>query len=106
MLAKIVAWLLVVLCAIPTTAPFAVPSLLFGGGHAVGGFILQDTAASSVADDAVPLERSTFLSESRDCACAAASYVVVSTVARSFLQQARRAASVCSPPTIALVLRV
>jgi hypothetical protein len=107
MVSKIVASLLIALCIAPTTAPFAVPSVLLEGGHSVGGSIVQDTAAPSVADDdAVPLERSTFLSESKDYACAPTSYVVVSNFATSFHQGAGDAASVVSLPTIALVLRV
>jgi len=98
MLAKTVASLLVVLCIVPTTAPFAVPSSLFGNGHSV--------AASVGNDDDVVLERSTILNACWAWTCVLATRAVVTNLSTPLLQELPAASPTARPPALRFVLRV
>ena len=65
--------LLVVLCILPNTAPFStIAAVTPSTAHNVAAGIHQDTRvpppAVTDSDDAIALERATFLNESRTCA--------------------------------------
>jgi hypothetical protein len=98
MLAKTVAWLLVVLCVVPTTAPFAVRSRLLGSGHSV--------AASVGNDDDVVLERSAILNGCWAWTCVPATRAVVTNLSTPLLQELPAAGPPVRPPALRFVLRV
>jgi len=99
-IAKSVAWVLVLLCVAPITAPFSVRSAM-ARNHAV---------ASSRADDdgnnAIALERSTFHNECRACAGAAAIHAVVVDVTTFVRRHLTATVPGFSRPARAVVLRV
>jgi hypothetical protein len=108
MIAKTVAWLLVLLCAVPVTAPFSVPSAPFGKGHRLGASVDKDVVAPSLADDdgddAVPVERSTSLNECGDCAVV--THAIVADLSTSLVQELSAAVPPLGPQVRAVVLRV
>jgi hypothetical protein len=80
MLTRAAASLLVVLCVLPTRAPFAIPTTPFSSGHGLRTLIGTDTCLPSALDDndAVTLDRS-FLNGPRDWACSASALLFRST---------------------------
>jgi hypothetical protein len=109
MLAKRVAMLLVLLCAVPVTAPFSVPLHPFSNGHAMGVALSHDLLSPAVADhnsdDAVALERWSFRNERRGGACAAVPHAIT-TVWTASTEALTAAPPRFDPPARAVVLRV
>jgi hypothetical protein len=108
MLTRGFAFFLVVLCIVPTTAPFSIASMPLSGAHDNSAFAATNTIAASVSDDnndAIALERSTFLSQSRACASTTSTHAACVTVSTSLSPDASALASLYRPP-IFRVLRV
>ena len=108
MVAKGFALWLVVLCVVPTTAPFSVASMPLSGARHNSASAGPDAIAKSVSDDsndAIALERSTFLSQSRAGACSVSSHAVRETASSALAPQAPALETILRPP-IFRVLRV
>jgi hypothetical protein len=108
MLTKGFALLLVVLCIVPTTAPFSVALTPLPDADHSFASAGPDAVAPSLSDDnndAIALERSTFLSQSRACACSTATHARRVTASNSLGAKAPVLDSIFRPP-IFTVLRV
>jgi|SRR6185436_12764453 len=111
MVAKAVATLLLVLCILPTTAPFSsVGSTNALGEHNPVTTISVAGDHSSVADagdeDALVLERSNFLKHSRLCASAVVGFCETASTFAPFLSPAARSTFALDLPPLRTVLRL
>lgn len=98
-IAKSAAWLLLLLCTAPITAPFSARSIV------IGRRALAQSHADEGGNDAIALERSTFHSECR--AYAGATVILAAVVNITFVRLDARAGVLRpSRPTRAVVLRV
>jgi hypothetical protein len=108
MLTRGFAFFLVVLCIVPTTAPFSIASMPLSGARDNIASAATNVIAQSVSDDnndAIALERSTFLSQSRACACSTSTHAVRVNGSMLLAPDAPALASLYRPP-IFRVLRV
>jgi hypothetical protein len=111
MVPKLLAALLVVLCVLPVTAPFATvgPSSSLAGHETVatiGTLSAHTSVTDSDDDDALAIERATFLRESRLCAEVAVSFFETAFSRAPFVTPGAPHAFTIDSPPLKTILRL